>query len=246
VWATVSVAQLPEAAGNRLGDGISIRGGLGHLAIRDQYISDEKYSGTLPSFGLSWLRSDTSSAYRLGMDYQSSSTIRNNNVSAQVTQTVLDLDFLHAVGRFSVLAHDVFPYVGPSAEIYLYSRQQHIANGGNALFNAYSFAMFFSLDVNSTLVVPLSSEFSAEVSARLALLAIGGRLVDFHDENARFFKLVSVFSGLRGQTELLLSYALTDVCLLKAGYRFAICQSSSWDYLLSASDNIVLSVTVQI
>jgi hypothetical protein len=219
---------------------------LGHLAIRDQYISDEKYSGTLTSFSLSWLRGDTSSAYRLGLDYCGSSAIWNSNVSAQVMQAGLNLDFLHSLGRFHLLHHDVFAYVGPSGEIFLYYRQQNIANGGNASFNAYSFALFFSLDINSTFVVPLSSGFSAESSARLALLSIGGRLTDMHDKNAKFFKLLSVFSGLRGQIELLLRYALSDMFLLKAGYRFEICQSSSWDYLLSASDNLVLSVAVQL
>ncbi len=245
VCATISIAQYSQNAGNPLASGISIRGGLGHLAIKDEYISEEKYSGTLGSFSLSWLQGDSTSAYRLGFDYSGSSAIRNNNVSAQVSQAALNLDFLRSVGSFPLLGRDVFAYVGPSADLFLYYRQQHIANGGNASFNAYSFAMFFSLDVNSTLVMPLSSGFSAETSARLSLLSMGGRLADMHDNNVRFFKLVSILSGLRGHTELLLRYDLSDIFLLKAGYRFEICQSSTWSYLLSASDNLVLIVTVR-
>jgi len=242
--ATIAAAQNSQSAGNLLGSGISIRGGLGHLAIKDGYISEEKYSGTLGSFSLSWLQGDSSSANRLGMDYSGSSAIKNNNVSAQVAQAALNLDFLRSVGSFSLLDRDVFAYVGPSADLFFYYRQQQIASGGNAFFSAYSFAMFFSLDVNSTLVLPLSSGFSTEGSARLSLLSLGGRLADMHDNNVKFVKLVSVLSGLRGHTEIFLRYSLSDIFLLKAGYRFEICQSSTWSYLLSASDNLILSVTV--
>lgn len=245
ICVTISVAQPLQTAEHLLGTGISIRGGLGHLAIRDQYISDEKYSGTLTSFGVSWLRGDTSSAYRLGFNYDGSSDIRNNNVSAQVVQSRLDLDFLHSIGKFRLFSHDVFAYIGPSTETFLYYRQQRIASGGNAFFNAYSVALFFSLSANSTLAVPLSTDASVETSARLALFSIGGRLADLHDQSASFVKLVSALSGLRGQIEFLLNYDLSDHVRLKSGYRLEICQSSSWNYLLSASDNVVLIVTVR-
>jgi hypothetical protein len=244
--ANVSIAQLPRSSEDLLGNGISVRVGLGHLALRDNYISDEKYSGSFPSFGIFWLRGDTSFAHRLGLDYAASSDIRNNNVSTQVMQTGLNLDFLNSVGKFQVLSHDVAAYIGPSAEFYVHYRQQNIARGGNAGFNAYSFALYISLSANSTLVIPLSPDFSAETSARLALLSAAGRLADMHDNKAKFFKLVTVFSGLRGYTEFLVRYNLSERFLLKAGYRFEICQSSSWDYLLSASDNLVLIATVRL
>lgn len=246
LFATISSAQSSPTAGHLLGDGISFRGGLGHLALRDEYISGEEYSGSFPSFGVSWLQGDSSSAYRLGFDYAGSSDIRNNNVSAQVMQSGLNLDFLNSVGRFSFLSHDVFAYVGPSAEISLYYRQQRIATGGNALFNAYSFAFFFSLSANSTLAVPLSSDVSVESSARLALLSMGARLADLHDQSVSFVKAVTAFSGLRGHLEFLLDYDLNDRVCIKTGYRFEIFQSSSWSYLLSASDNVVLVVTVNL
>jgi hypothetical protein len=243
--ATTSMAQNSHDAGNLLGSGISVRGGLGHLAIKDGYVSEEKYSGTLGSLSLFWLEGDSTSAHRVGFDYCGSSAIRNNNVSAQVMQAALSLDFLRSVGSFSLFDRDVLAFVGPSGDLFLYYRQQNIATGGNALFNAYSFAMFFSLDVNSTLVMPLSSRFSAESSARLSLLSAGGRLADLHGTNVSFFKLTSLLSGLRGHWEFLLRYAMSDLFLLKAGYRFEICQSSTWSYLLSASDNLVFIVTVR-
>lgn len=246
ICANTAIAQPSRAADNLLVNGIYVRGGVGYLAIRDEYISEERYSGALPSFELSWLRADSSSAYRLGIGYIGSSTISNNNVSAQVMQTGLNFDFLYSVGRFRLLDRDVFLYAGPSADIYLYYRQQNIATGGNAFFNAYSFALFFSLSANSTVVAPLSSDLAIEASGRIALLSFAGRLADVHDNNASFVKPLTILSGLRGYTEFLLRYDFSEPLLVKAGYRFEICQSASWNYLLSASDNVIVVLAVRL
>lgn len=236
-------AQSSPTPGYLLGNSISIRGGWGHLAIRDDYISQEVYSGTLPYLEVNWLHSDESTSHRLGLEFRSASAIRNNNVSAEITQTALKLDYMYSTGTFGFLGRKVTSYVGPSTDFYIYFRQQNIANGGLASFNAYSFACFFSLGINSTLVLPLESGFSTEGSGSLNLLSFGARLTDLGNKNEKSVKLTSVLSGLRGHAELLLRYNLTDDLLLKAGYRFEICQSSSWDYLLAASDNLIVVIT---
>ena len=228
-----------------LSNGLSISGGIGHLAIKDEYISRQKYSGTLPSFSMSWLRSDSSSGYKLGMDYFNSSTIRNGNISADVLLSALNLDFLYNVGQFTMRDYTAYPYLGPSAGIFLYSRQENIATGGNAFFSAYSFALFLSLDITSTIVVPISTDWSAEVSGKLGLLSIAGRLADLHDDNVKFFKLVTLLSGVRGNTQFLIRYDVTNLLQVHAGYRFDICQSATWNYLLAASDNLIIAITVK-
>ncbi len=236
-----------QTSGNLLGDGISVQGGLGHLALRDDYISQEVYTGTLPYFEVVWLRSHDSSAYRFGLEYRNASNIRNNNVSTGVTQATLYLDFLYSTGQFSLLSKDVFTYAGPSTDIYVYFRDQNIAHGGSsAIFNVYSFAMFFSLGMNSTFVLPLQSKLSAEWLSRANILTFGMRLINMQDNNSdkeKMSKVTSIFSGIRGRSDLLLRYNVTDGLMLKAGYRFEICQSSSWDYLLSVSDNLVFILT---
>ncbi len=245
--ATFVSAQTQQTLKNLLGDGIFVQDGLGYLALRDDYISDEKYSGSLSYLELGWLRSRDSSASRFSMEYRNSSDVRNNNVSADVIQAALNLDYLYPVGAFPLFERDVFAFLGPSAETYLYFRTQNIANGGEAIFNAYSFATFFSLGINSELVLPIGSSFSAEWSGRLSLIGFGGRLVSLeNNSNEKFFKLVSIISGIQGSTNILLRYNVSDALLLKAGYRFEICQSNSWDYLFSASDNLIFVVSYQL
>ncbi len=229
-----------------LGDGISVQGGLGHLAIRDDYISQEVYSGTLPYVELIWLRSRDSSAYRLGLEYRDAKEIRNHNISTEVTQSALDLDYLYYVGSFSFRGKNAFAYLGPSTELYVYFRKQNIASGGTAFFNAYSFAMFYSLGINSTIVLPLRSGYSAEWSGRVNLVSGGMRLIEMQNNGSSddsMSKFSTIFAGIRGRSDLLVRVDLTDVLTLKIGYRFEICQSSSWDYLLAASDNVILVIT---
>ena len=229
-----------------LGNGLSISGGLGHFAIRDEYISDEKYSGSLPYFEATWLRGDDTSAYRLGFEYRSSSEVRNYNVTAGIAEASLNLDYLNYVGKFSFIGRDVFAYLGPSGEIYIYYRQQNIANGGIALFDAYSFALFFSGAVNSTLVMPVRPGLFAELSGELDLVSFGGRLPNLYNGAASIVKFVSLLSGARGSSQLLLRYDMNGSLSISGGYRFEICQSASWNYLISASDNIVVIVTYRL
>jgi len=238
--------QSSEQAVDKLGSGLSVSAGLGHLAVRDDYISDQWYSGSLPYFEASWLRRSDSSAYRLGFIYRQSSNVRNYNVSAGITEASLGLDFLSPTGSFSLLGRNVFAYCGPSAEFFVYYRQQNIASGGNALFNTYSFAMFFSAGINSTLAMPLESDFTLNLSGELNLLSFGARLTDLHDHDAKFVKFGSLLSGVRGHTELALRYDLSDVLSASAGYRFEICQSGTWSYLLAVSDNLVATVTYRL
>jgi hypothetical protein len=246
VLGTIASAQTSQTLSRLLGDGIFVQGGVGYLALHDEFISTEKYSGPMSYFEVGWLKSRDSSAVRLSLEYRSAPAVKNNNVSAGVSQAELNLDYHYPVGTFEFLGRDVFALLGPSAEIYVYDRSQNIAKQASDIDNTQSYALFLSLGVNSTLVLPITSDFSAECSGRLNLIGVGGRSVNTQDQSTRAFKPVSIISGLRGSMNILLRYDVGDVLLLKAGYRFEICQSSSWDYLVSASDNLVVVITYRI
>ena len=75
--------------------GISINYGLGNYSVKDRYISQEKYSGTLSCFSADWKRFHNKNGFRLGLEFRNSSQIKNNNVSADVVQFSLNLDYLY-------------------------------------------------------------------------------------------------------------------------------------------------------
>jgi hypothetical protein len=244
VFESIVFAQTPPTLERLLGDGIFIQGGLGYLALHDEYISKEKYSGSLSYFEGGWLKSHDSSTVRFGLEFRSSSAVRNNNVLAEVIQGGVNLDYIYPIGNFRLFAHDVYAFLGPSMEMYYYNRTENIARGGSATYNSY--ATFYSLSVNSTFILPLGSGFSSECSGVLNLIGWGKRSINSQNNNEEAFKPISIFSGIRGSTNILLRYNISDALLLKAGYRFEICQSTSWDYLLSASDNLIFVVSYRI
>ena len=226
-----------------LGDGIFVQGGLGYLALRDEFISKEKYSGPLSYFECGWLKSHDSSAVRFGLEYRNSSTIKNNNITANVIQVGANLDYLYFVGKFQIITHDIFAFLGPSMEMYYYDRTENIAGGSSNVYNSY--ARYYSLSLNSTFILPIGPYFSAEGSGMLNLIGWGEQSF-ISQNNSNRIKLISIFSGIRGYANILLRYYVSDAFLLKAGYRFEICQSTSWNYLLSASDNLIVVLVYRI
>lgn len=230
VFGIIVSAQAPKTMKSLLGDGIFIQGGFGYLALHDEYISNEKYSGYLPYFEAGWLKSQDSSAVSFSVKFRNSSSMKNNNLSAKVVQGGFNLNYIYPIGTFKLFTHDVFAFLGPSMEIYSYERDENIAGGGYQ-----SYATYYSLGVNSTLILPVGSNFSAECSGMLNLIGWGQRSVSSQKQT----KFISIFSGIRGYTNFLLRFNISDNFMLKAGYRFEICQSSTWDYLLSASDNFI-------
>ena len=87
--------------------GISVEYGLGNYSVRDEYISKEKYSGTLPSFTANWSRFHNKYGYYLSLAYESSSKIKNYNVSTNIYQSALNQGFLYPLPVMSLFARDV-------------------------------------------------------------------------------------------------------------------------------------------
>jgi hypothetical protein len=55
--------------------GIFVDYGLGNIAMRDEFISKEKYSGQMSKFTAGWSSFHKTYGYRLELDYQHSSKI---------------------------------------------------------------------------------------------------------------------------------------------------------------------------
>jgi len=60
--------------------GITVTGGIGHYAVRDEYISDEKYSGNMPSWSLGWSSPHGTHSYFLDLRYCGSTEIENYTI----------------------------------------------------------------------------------------------------------------------------------------------------------------------
>ncbi len=238
---SVAVAQDSTAAQPFFDEGLSIRGGFGRIAVRDEFISDERYSGAIPFVGIMWSRFHDTYGYRLDLEFQHTSNLKNYNVSAGITQFRLGLDYLYPVGSFRLMSRRVMVFLGPTAEMFIHYRQQNIASGGT--IDAYSFAGLFSAGIRSEAWMPISKSFCLHAVGQTSVLSLGVRMVDPSTTSESFLKILTPFAGFNAHAGVGVSYRLTGSLVVDAGYRFDITRISTWDFFISGNDNLIASVS---
>jgi hypothetical protein len=230
--------------------GITIEGGFGKLSVRDEFISKEKYSGTLPQIALSWSRFNNSWGFRQRLEYHASSDVKNYNISTDIVQFSLHRDYLYPVGKFKILSRDVFSFLGPSTELFLFYNKPNFNEGGIHL--NYSFVLLVSSGINGEFIIPLKHGLQIESSTYLSILSLGLRTPEIvkakedEGEEESVVKLLTPFSGFNSVLSLGIRYQFHKSISMKLNYKFQLTRISSWDPLLSASDNIIFSLTYHI
>ncbi|MBM4167539.1 MAG: hypothetical protein FJ215_00025 [Ignavibacteria bacterium] len=223
--------------------GIALHGGAGLLAVRDEFISSEKYSGTGPFLAARWSRDHETYGYRLSLQYLFTSGLKNHNVSAELRQFSLGVDFLYPAGKMVLRGKELYFFAGPSAELFLHFRRQNIAGSGESIFNAYSAASLISAGVRSEAYCPIGAEITLDGSSQLSILSFGGRSVDPRKTGASPFRLLTLFTGLNAHGELGANYRATASLRIRIAYRLEVTRITSWDYFISGSDSFILGVT---
>ena len=236
------LAQQATARPTRFPSGITVKTGVGHYSVRDEYISTAKYSGTLPFVSASWARLRETGGYRIEIEQRNSAEIRNGSVSSTVTQFSLSLDYLYRVAAPSLFAKDAPIFLGPSVEFYFYGNEQNIASNGLDL--VISFAALVSAGVNAGVVVPLGDRIHTTLSARSTVLSLGLRMVDLMEDDESPFKFLTLPSGANASASLGLRYYLLDRLSLEVAYESQLLRIRPWDRLLAASDNLTLGITL--
>jgi hypothetical protein len=126
--------------------GLSLEYGMGNYSVKDEYISNEKYSGTLPFLSVGWARQHSKYVYRLRMIYRNAKDISNYNVSTDVYQFTLNQGFLYPLKTAKLFHHDLYAWLGPTTEFFFFYNKPDIAVSG--FDYAQSFAGLFSAENN--------------------------------------------------------------------------------------------------
>jgi hypothetical protein len=221
--------------------GLSFEYGLGSYAVTDEYISDEKYSGSLPYYSLLWSSDHDTYIYNIRVDFRSSSDIANNNVTADLYQFSLNQSFIYVLPSFTIFDKEALLYLGPSSEMFFYFKEQNIAVSG--FDYAQSFAVLISGSVSSQLFYKMQDNLDIETSLDFSLISLGFRMVDEEEDDETPAKLLSLFSGTNINFRVGPRYYFADNFSVKAAYHLNLTRIDSWEPLLSAGDNAVLSLT---
>ncbi len=223
------------------GNGLTLNTGVDLLAIKDEYISQERYTGYSPSFLFDWTKINNSSGFHLSFGIINSAKVTNYNVSANIIEAALDLAYVYRIGNLKIFNHNARFYLGPAPELFFHFRNQDIARG--AIMDAYSAAFLFSAGARLDMIMPLSKKWQFEGNIYSSLLSLGGKLIDPRNTSASIMKILTAFTGLSYKLDLAVRYRLFNNISLKAGYRFGFVRISAWDFFISAKDNFNLSLT---
>jgi hypothetical protein len=222
--------------------GLSIQYGQGQYAMRDEYISKERYAGTLPYISANWARFHDKWGYRVQLEMRFSEEINNHNVSADVLQAALQHDYMYPVGRAALFGKVAQVYAGPSFGLYLYMNNQNIAAQG-ALHTDMSMATLLFLGLNADVVLPLGSRLLVEGSGRTSLLSVGIRTTDPVEEDGAAGGLLTALSGTMVTADLGIRYRIQEKLSVKAAGMVQILSISKWTPLLAVSDNLTLTLS---
>ncbi len=243
---TRALAQDSTSIAYSFGDGLAIHGGVGFLSLKDEYISSEVYSGEVSYFAASWSRQNETYGHRLWLEYEYTAALRNHNISTEITQLRLGVAFMYPIGKTNVLSKDVDVLFGPTSELFFHFRSENIANGGESIANAYSFALLFSGGVKLEALCSLNESLQLHAKAQTSLLSLGGRTpsvvaAEEGEKTESPFKLLTVFAGFDASGEIGCDYKLYQSVLIAADYRFELTRISAWDFFISGNDNFILS-----
>jgi len=216
--------------------------GQGLYSVKDEYISREKYSGTLPYISLEWVRFRDKNGYRIKLEQRESGNIANNSISADVQQIVFNQDFIHFVGSFSLFSRNVYAYLGPSLQFLQYDIRYNFVNPGTFISPRTS-GYIGSLGINTEFVYLVNSKFFVEGFLRSNVLALSGKDIDaqkYEDDPGP--ALLSVFTATKLDVDLYVRYYLVKRISISLGYKFDLSRISKWDPYIAASDNLIISL----
>ncbi|MFC2126575.1 hypothetical protein ACFLU5_17430 [Bacteroidota bacterium] len=222
--------------------GISVKLGLGSFSLKDEYISNEEYSCTMPYLNINWVRFHSKNAYRLELEYRYSENISNNNISALGGQAVFNQDFIYPIGNFSLFSRNVYAYLGPSVQVFYYEYLYHFVIPGTFISPETS-GLIGSLGINTQFIYPISQKLGIEAFLRSNLISITGKEHDEMEfEGETNPALVSVFTATKFDFDLSARYYLFKRFSASLGYKFDLSRINKWDPYITASNSLNFSM----
>jgi len=222
-------------------DGLSIEYGIGKYAVKDEYISYQKYSGNIPYFSLKWSRFKDGHGLCLGIESRNSSYIFNNDIACKVTQNTLNQDFFYSIDGFNLFKKNVQTFLGPSVNILLYSFNYDFGTYNNIITESHG--SIVSLGINAQFHSGITKRFFSEEAIHLSLASICSKSFQssIHDEAE--FKFLLAPKGMNTNLNVGLRFYIFSSLSVKAGYKLQLFRIDEWDPVVSLSNNLIFSIS---
>jgi hypothetical protein len=235
---TCVLAQDSTGSRSLFGGGLTLQGGIGTFAVRDEYISGEKYSGSIPFYGVTWSKYHETYGFHLHLEYQNTSNLKDFNVTSAVRQYRMSLEYLYPIADAIMCSKSVKIFLGPTAELFEFHRQDNIIGPENLQSNV----ALISGGIKSEAFWSLTKSLQMRAAAHTTLLSMGFHSVNSNNGNDSPTKLLTLFKGMDADGEIAVSYQLMEPLHASIGYRFDVTRVSAWEYFIAANDNLIISL----
>ncbi len=242
---TLTLGQSKDIPQSIFPHGLGITFGIAKASLKDEYISNEKYSGQGTGFSVNWLKFHETYMYDLGMDVFSGSNIKNNSISAQVNDFAFRSAYLYPLGKIQTLGNDMYFFAGPNPEIYLHRFEQQLTKGGSAQYEVNSQAFLLSLGVKGLAFIPVSQKLFIKGELSSAIISLGSKTHNTStNTSSSATKILTLFNGLRLSTRYSLEYNVLSMLTVGCGYKFDLTRISEWNPLTFASDEVFIKIAI--
>jgi hypothetical protein len=155
--------------------GLTVEYGWGGVAVKDDYLSGERYTGTTPYLGVWYNRLDERKGFQLGFTHQEDDQLENNAIRASFLQASLVFDQLFNVKSFVLFKQPANWYFGPSVEYFEYELINRFASN----HKAFSELIMASMGIASLVEWQFTDRFMASLFLRSNIIGVNHKT---HDE----------------------------------------------------------------
>lgn len=155
--------------------GLTVEYGIGAVALTDQYISKERYTGTIPYFFAGYGRMNDTKGFMVGFMYQHDDELENYNILADLKRTSLNFDQYFRLKEFQLFNKPATWYLGPSVEYFEYE----LTNRFSSTHKVFSELIMATAGINTLLDWQFGGKFNALFFFRTNVIGVSSKN---HDE----------------------------------------------------------------
>ena len=236
-------AQETQRTFDGLATGISIEGGVSLAGLKDDFISNQKYSGSSGYLRLSWSSSLGKSLFEVSMESLVAPSLSNNNLSTAFGSGSLSGALLFPLRPFSVAGRTGTLFVGPTWGFSLYLGKLDLSEG-SFLNETASLTLLAPLGVRAGGVLGVSPRIHVEGWVGSSILTATLRSVDVVDDAGVAGGVLPFWSTQQVNGDLAARFQVSEKVEARLGYRMRLLRAQEWNPLLMVSDGLHLGVTI--
>ncbi len=219
---------------NRLG--LTVEYGLGGVAVKDDYLSGERYTGTTPFLGVWYNRLNDRKGFQLGFTFQKDDQLENNAIRASFLQASLIYDQLFNIKSFALFRQPAIWYFGPSVEYFEYELVNRFASN----HKAFSELIMASMGIATLVECQFADRFMASLFLRSNIIGANHKTHDelkYPDKNS---VLQTFITANHLVVDLSLRYKVLKRVSLGLKGKAQYIRSTGWDESYAFTNSILV------